>query len=76
MPSKVFYLDIYNKIIEFNNQKITIYFDKYGNPWFIYRNILELLGYKDIKDAIKNIDIDNEFIMAYSNLKNIMLGGI
>ena len=66
-----FYLEIYNKIIEFNDKKITIIFDTDGNPWFIYRNILEILEYSNIKDAIKDTNIDDEYIIAYKDLNTM-----
>ena len=64
-----FYLDIYNQIININESKIFIIFDKNGEIWFSYKNLLNSLDYKDAKSSIKYIDINKKYIKEYSNIK-------
>jgi prophage antirepressor-like protein len=66
--SNNFYLDVFNKIFEFNDHKIMIVFDKYGEVWFKLGDIFKVLGYKDIRDAIRNTDIDDQYIKYLKNI--------
>ena len=52
-----FYLDVYNKLLTFNDKQIFIVFDIDGEIWFKYSDVLKVLGYVDTKDAIKNINL-------------------
>jgi prophage antirepressor-like protein len=45
--SNNFYLDVFNKILQFNDNKIFIVFDNEGNIWFKFKDLLEILEYKD-----------------------------
>lgn len=68
-----FYLDIFNKLLTINEHKIFIIFDKNENIWFNFRDLLTALGYKDTKNAIKDLNIDAEFI---TNIAKLRVGGI
>ena len=70
--SNNFYLDVFNKILEFNKTNIFIIFDKKSNIWFKLKDILIALEYNDTKDAIKNLKIDNKYL---SHIKDIKVGG-
>jgi len=67
-----FYLDIFNKLLSINEHKIFIVFDKDENIWFCLRDLLLALGYKDTKDAIRSLDIDDEFTV---NIGKLRMGG-
>lgn len=67
-----FYLDIFNKLLSINEHKIFIVFDKNENIWFCLRDLLLALGYKDTKDAIRSLDIDDEFTI---NIGKLLVGG-
>jgi len=70
--SNNFYLDVFNKLISINEHKIFIVFDKNENIWFCLRDLLLALGYKDTKDAIRSLDIDDEFTI---NIGKLLVGG-
>jgi len=54
-------IDIYNKLLVFNNSKINYEFDKDGTIWFKFMNIADILGYKSRKDALRdNVDKENK----------------
>jgi prophage antirepressor-like protein len=71
MPNN-FYLDIFNKLLSINEHKIFIVFDKDGNIWFNFRDLLTALGYKNARQAIKDLEIDNKYIKKIDELR----GGI
>jgi prophage antirepressor-like protein len=60
--SNNFYLDIFNKLLSINEHKIFIVFDKGGNIWFHFKDLLTALGYKDAKKAIKRLGIDDKYL--------------
>jgi hypothetical protein len=68
-----FYLDIFNKLLSINEHKIFIVFDKNENIWFYLRDLLLALGYKDTKDAIRSLDIDDEFTI---NIGKLLVGAL
>ena len=54
-------IDIYNKLLIFNNSKINYEFDNDGIIWFKFINIADILGYKSRKDALRdNVDKENK----------------
>jgi prophage antirepressor-like protein len=70
--SNNFYLDIFNKLLSINEHKIFIVFDKNENIWFCLKDLLLSLGYIDTKNAIKDLNIDVEFI---TNIGKLQVGG-
>ena len=64
-----FYLDVYNKLLTFNDEQIFIVFDTDGEIWFKYSDVLKVLGYVDTKDAIKNINLDRKYTIYMNNIK-------
>jgi len=47
------FIDIYNNILAYNKNEISIIIDKDGNPWFAGRNIAAALGYVNQAKAIR-----------------------
>ncbi len=54
---KTFFLDIFNKILNYGDKQIKIIFDSNGDIWFGLRDILKVLDYKNYKKALQNIYI-------------------
>ena len=54
-------IDIYNKLLIFNDNKINYEFDNNGIIWFKFMSIATILGYKSRKDALRdNVDKENK----------------
>ena len=68
LKNNSFFLDIFNKILNVNENEIIIIFDKDNNIWFALRDILKVLGYSSITIAITNIKISNVYKKEYSNI--------
>ena len=67
--SNNFYLDIFSKLLSINEHKIFIVFDKDENIWFNFRDLLNALGYKNSRQAIKDLEIDNKYIKKLDELR-------
>lgn len=70
MPQS-FFLDIFNNILDYENNDVKITFDKDGEIWFAYNDILSLLGYKDVKTAIKDFSISTRYTRKFSDICTI-----
>jgi hypothetical protein len=55
-----FFLDVFNKLFKINDKEIIIIFDKEGNIWFKFRDVLLALGYSDILHRIVDMKINIE----------------
>jgi prophage antirepressor-like protein len=64
-----FYLDVYSELLKFNDKQIFIVFDENDEIWFKYGDVLNVLGYIDIKNAIKDINLNEKYIKSYSDIK-------
>lgn len=47
-------LDIFN----FNEKEVRIHRDKNGKPWFIAKDVCDVLGLSNITEALRNLDGD------------------
>ena len=65
----IFFLDIFNKILKVNNNDISLLYDKDGELWFGYKDILISLGYSDIQRAKVNFNLDKNNIRQNSQIK-------
>ena len=65
-------LEIYENVIEINNKKVIVLFDKARNIWFALPHLLIALGYSTYRDEIKSIDnlIDEENISTFEKILN------
>ncbi len=63
-----FYLDVFNKLLTINDYKIFIVFDKYENIWFKLKNLLAALGYKNPRQAIKDLKINQKYMKKIEEL--------
>lgn len=75
--NKVFFLDIFDKILKYGEKEVIIVFDKIGNIWFGLRDILKIMEYKNYKKALYNINISDYNKKKYNeiNLPKVPFGG-
>lgn len=66
-----FFLDVFNKLFKIDDKEIMIIFDKEGNVWFKFRDILLALGYNNIDYAINNTKINNQNKISYDKIKDM-----
>ena len=55
-------------IFKFNNANILILFDKNNTIWLSYNDILNSLGYTDLKKLKRRLVIDRKFFDSYENI--------
>ena len=70
--SNNFYLDIFNKLLTINEQKIFILFDKDGEIWFNFKDLLTALGYINAKVAVQQLKIDEKYLKKIDNFKGVL----
>ena len=66
-----FFLDVFNKLFKINDTKIMIIFDKEGNVWFKFRDVLKVLGYSDIKYSLVNIKVSSLNKITFDKIKGV-----
>ena len=64
-----FFLDVFNKILKVNDEKIFIIFDKDGNIWFAMRDLFKALGYNNVDNRINKMDIDVNNVKYYKKIR-------
>ena len=64
----LFFFDIFNKILLFNDEDIFIIFDKDGVIWFGYVDLIRALEYSKIEKARKTLKIDPEYKKNYGDI--------
>jgi hypothetical protein len=52
IQKKVFFMDILNNILKYNDKEILIIFDKEGNIWFKLKDIIQILNYTSINKQL------------------------
>ncbi len=62
-------IDVFNNLLKYNEQEIFIVVDKNNQIWFKLKDILKLLGYKNLKKALYSSFIDDKNKKKYSSLK-------
>jgi len=66
---KTFFLDIFNQIFKVNDVEIMMIFDIKGKVWFKFKDVLRVLGYKNLKDVIFNNNLSEKYKKKFENLK-------
>jgi len=66
---KIFFMDIFNNILKYNDKEILIIFDKEGNDWFGLKSLLVILGYTANLNKITRININAKNINFYNKIK-------
>jgi prophage antirepressor-like protein len=64
---KTFFLDIFNKILNYEDKQIKIIFDSNGDIWFGLRDILKVLDYINLDKAIHKIS--KQYKKKYKDLR-------
>jgi prophage antirepressor-like protein len=64
-----FFLDIFKQLFKINEQEIFIIFDVDGNIWFKFKDVLKVLGYKNLKDSIYNNQFDKRYKLKFNEIK-------
>ena len=59
---------VYDNIYKFNNCNILLLFDKNNTIWLSYNNVLNAIGYSDIKKLKKRLNINDEYFDSYENI--------
>ena len=65
-------IDIYQNIININGNKIVVLIDKNKKIWFTLRQIFSLLEYKNVKQEIKRIEVNENEILSLNELLKIV----
>ena len=69
IADKKFFLDAFNNILDYGDNKVTILFDTKGDIWFGLKDMLKILGYTDAKHGIDDIKLNQKFKKKFVNLK-------
>jgi prophage antirepressor-like protein len=69
--SNNFFLDVLNQILKINEESIMIIFDREGNIWFKFKDLLIALGYTSIDKTINNFNITSTNKAKYDKIKVI-----
>ena len=69
MSSKDFFLDIFNNILDYNNNKVMIIFDVDGNIWFMLKDLMKMLGYVNILHIVNDMKINDGYKKKFIDLK-------
>ena len=62
-------IDLYNKLLIYNNTNISFIIDKTDIIWFRLADITNILKYKSRKDVIRDM-IDKKYKKSLKNIKN------
>ena len=63
-------VNIYQNIININGSDILILTDNNNKIWFAFRQIIDILDYKNIRKEMKRIEIDKKEIISLEQLLN------
>ena len=63
-------VDIYQNIININGRDILVLKDNDNTIWFAFRQIIDILDYKNIRKEMKRIEIDKKEIISLEQLLN------
>jgi prophage antirepressor-like protein len=74
--SKIFFLEVFNKILKVNDTEITILFDKSNKIWFGYRDILKALEYSNYKKATQTIKLNHNYMKKYIEITDSTHKGV
>lgn len=65
---EVFFMDIFNNILKYNDKEILIIFDKEGSIWFKLKDIIQILNYTSINKQLNLLKINKTNINQYLNI--------
>ena len=64
-----FFMEILNNILKINDSEIIIIYDKEGIIWFGLKDILKILGYTSLENAVSLIKIKKKNKQKYNKIK-------
>ena len=64
----IFFMEIFNEILKINDNDVVILFDNKGDVWFGLRDIIKLLQYNNVRNAITKLKISNTNVQIYSKI--------
>ncbi len=62
-------MDIFNQLLKINEENIFIIFDIKGKVWFKFKDVLKVLEYKNLKDAIFNNKLNKKYKLKFNDIK-------
>jgi prophage antirepressor-like protein len=62
-------LDIFNHLLQVNENSILILFDDKQNIWFSLKDVIKSLGYVNVDNAINTITINEDYKIRYIKLR-------
>ena len=64
----IFFMEVFNDILKINNNNVIIIYDTDGNIWFGLRDILKVIGYTSLENAMATIDINVQNKKYYNKI--------
>jgi hypothetical protein len=64
----IFFMEIFNDILKINDTNVIIIYDIDGNIWFGLRDILKVIGYRSLENAMATIYIDKKNKKYYNKI--------
>lgn len=64
-----FFLDIFNHLLQVNENSILILFDDKQNIWFSLKDVIKSLGYVNVDNAINTMKINPDYKIEYSKIR-------
>lgn len=61
---------------EFQSHQLTVITDEYGKPWFIAKEVAEILEYSDTFEMTKKLDDDEKSNLQNAGFENREIGGL
>lgn len=64
-----FFLSVFDRILQVNDESVMIVFDDMGNTWFKFKDLLRAIGYESINHIMSDMKISDYYKKQYKNLK-------
>lgn len=64
-----FFLSVFDRILQVNDESVMIVFDNMGNMWFKFKDLLRAIGYESINHIMSDMKISDHYKKQYKNLK-------
>ena len=68
-PKDGFFLSVFDKILQVNDETVMIVFDSMGDIWFKFKDLLKALEYTDTDHMSKDMKITNSYKKQYKDIK-------
>jgi len=64
-----FFLSVFDRILQVNDESIMIVFDNMGNTWFKFKDLLRALQYTDTYHMMRDMKISDYYKKQYKDIK-------